>query len=136
MIGKPRNIVVYLLVSLLILFLLLSFHSFAAESDDSEKGSTPLEQQSGLVITNNKIKDNPIAIYVGHKWGKVFVENNVIQNNGEAIRWIMSRDAGQITNNTILNNLVGVKIQDTYSSNTEGLIKLPDMSVNDILIRG
>ncbi|MCF7890715.1 right-handed parallel beta-helix repeat-containing protein [Candidatus Bipolaricaulota bacterium] len=134
--SGSRKIFLNSFICILALFFLLPFPEARAQNDQSPEDSDNEEQPSGVIIRNNEINDNPIAIYVGHRWGKVFVDNNVIEDNGEAIRWIMSRDAGQITNNTILNNLVGVKIQDTYSSNTEGIIKFPNMAVEDILIQG
>ena len=122
------------LLSLLVLSLLLPFPALCSEDEGSEDPDKSTKK-SGLIIRDNEIEDNPIAIYVGHKYGKVFIENNALRENGEAIRWIMSQDAGSITGNRIQNNLVGLKIQDTYSPNDRGLIRFPDMAVEDIVIQ-
>jgi len=137
MLGKSLKVLIALSL-IIIIPLLVSPLSYAGadnkENRPSESGSK--NKQSGLIIRNNEIKDSPIGIYIANRHHKLFIESNVVSNNGEAIRWIRSQDGGQIINNRILNNIVGIKFQDTYSHNRKGIIRFPDMALNNILIQG
>ena len=124
----------FLLCQIFILIFALTIFAYANEDEAEEKGAGT-DRESGIIIRNNRMLDNPIGIYLGHKFGYVLIQNNELSDNGEAIRWIKSRDPGQIVGNSILNNLVGIKIQDTYSSNDKGLIRFDQMAVDKFLIQ-
>lgn len=105
---------------------------------DPSPSSQPTTQTSAsrIVIRNNTLTDSGFGIYVGPRDDKMVVVGNRIKNNAEGIRIVGTTNLNKIRNNRIVENLIGVKVQDTYYSNTKGPIPFPDMKIQSIVLRG
>lgn len=114
------------LIILLTLSFAISFISTAAEEAKEDRG---------IVIRNNVLSDSGFGIYVGSRGDEVFIENNVIRENAEAVRLMGIRRHSLVRYNDIKDNLVGITLRDMYSDNVEGYVKRP-LNLEDVVISG
>ena len=102
----------------------------AAQGEDKE------EEKPDIIIRNNKLQDSGSGIYVRPREDRILFQGNEIIKNGEGIRLVGTTGYNWIKNNQFLSNVVGIKVQDTYSHNEKGLIKYPEMAPEKIEIEG
>lgn len=85
-----------------------------------------------IIIRNNTIGDSGFGVYIGPRGGRkesLLIVDNIIIDNGEGIRVMGTEGKNLISNNTITNNIVGVRIADVHQGRF-----IPDMAVSLISI--
>jgi parallel beta-helix repeat protein len=85
-----------------------------------------------IIIRNNTIGDSGFGVYIGERGGRkdsVLIVDNIIIDNGEGIRVLGTEGKNLVLNNTITNNIVGVRIADVHQGRF-----IPGMAVSLISI--
>jgi parallel beta-helix repeat protein len=109
-------------------------------TDISDSGIR-LQSSSGCVISNNRIVNNNIGVYLKPSSIRNTVSGNVISNNYDGITFYSSSQ-NVLSGNTIADKLLGISFLhssarnvvsgNTVSSTTEGGVSLDDYSSNNI----